>query len=101
LVSLRIKAIPTHVSEWSVINQDSTFFAEGKHWQLLPDDTIIVHDLVGNLTVMRYNYGYHIDDGPFYLQHSISILTGIALTITVTITVVIKLKTKQQQRRLS
>jgi hypothetical protein len=94
-------SIPTHVSEWSVINQDSTFFAEGKHWQLLPDDTIIVHDILGNLTVMRYNYGYHVNDDPFYLQHSVIILTGIVLTITVTITIVIKLKTKHPQRSLS
>jgi hypothetical protein len=86
---------PSHVSEWSVINQDSVFFAEGKHWQLLPDDSMVVCNLLGTLTVMRYNYGYPVNEGPFYLQHSIVILTSIILTITVTIAVVIKLKTKQ------
>jgi len=83
----------SHPSEWSVINQDSVFFAEGKNWHLLSDNTIVVCDLVGTLTVMHYNYGYPIDDRPFYLQHSIIILTLIAVAVTVTVTSVIKWKT--------
>ena len=89
---------PTHHSEWSVINQNSVFFAEGKNWQLLADNTIIVRDLLGTLTVRHYNYGYPVDDRPFYLQHSIIILTGIAVAVTITLTSVIKLKTMQRLR---
>jgi len=89
---------PTHHSEWSVINQNSVFFAEGKNWQLLADNTIIVRDLLGTLTVRYYNYGYPVDDRPFYLQHSIIILTGIAVAVTITLTSVIKLKTMQRLR---
>jgi hypothetical protein len=85
---------PSHVSEWSVRNQDSVFFAEGKNWQLLPDDTVVVCGLLGTLTVMRYNYGYPVvDDRPFYLQHSAIILTGVAVVVTVTAASIIKLKT--------
>lgn len=82
----------THFSEWSVINQNSVFFAEGKNWQLLDDNTVVVYGLLGTLTVMHYNYGYPIDDQPFYLRHSIIILTGLAVAITVTFASVIKLK---------
>lgn len=91
---------PSHASEWSVINQDSVFFAEGKHWQLLPDNTLIVRDLLGTLTVMHYNYGYHVSEGPFYLQHSVIILTGIILAVTVTVAALIKLKNKSHRRAL-
>jgi hypothetical protein len=86
---------PFHVSEWSVINQDSIFFAAGKDWQLLPDNTVVVHGLLGTLMVTHYNYGYlPVDERPFYLQHSVIILTGITSAVIVVAAIVIKLKTK-------
>jgi hypothetical protein len=91
-------SIQSHVSEWSVINQDSVFFAPEKQWKLLPDNTIVVRELLGTLTVVRYNYGYPVNEDPFYLQHSILILTGIILVITVTIATIIKLKNRHQRR---
>jgi hypothetical protein len=92
---------PSHVSEWSVINQDSVFFAEGKNWQLMSDNTVVVRELSGTLTVMYYNFGYTVDERPFYLRHSIIISTWIAVLIIVTASLVIKIKTKPQLRRLS
>ncbi|MCL2643369.1 MAG: hypothetical protein FWD52_07685 [Candidatus Bathyarchaeota archaeon] len=86
---------PTHISEWSVINQDSVFFAEGKNWQLSYDNTLVVQGLLGTLTVVYYNYDYHVDDRPFYLRHSVIILTGVMLAVTVAIALVIKLRTVQ------
>jgi len=86
---------PSHPSEWTVVNQDSVFFAEGKNWQLLSDNTMIIRGLSGTLTVMRYNYGLTVDNRPFYLRHSIIILTALAVVATVTIATVIKLKTKR------
>ncbi|MDR0318939.1 MAG: hypothetical protein LBI09_02775, partial [Nitrososphaerota archaeon] len=58
---------PSHPSEWTVVNQNSVFFGEGKSWKLLPDETVIVKGLSGTLTVMRYSYGYPVDDRAFYL----------------------------------
>ncbi len=84
-------------SEWTVVNQDSVFFAEGSNWQLLPNDTLVVHGLSGNLTIARYSYGYQVDNRPFYLQHSVIILTAIAVAITITVATIIKFKTKVRQ----
>jgi len=90
---------PSHSSEWSVINQDSVFFAEGKNWQLLPDDTLVVCGLLGTLRVMYYNYGYPVNDESFYMQHYVIIFTGIALAVTVTFASIIKLKNKSSSQQ--
>jgi hypothetical protein len=88
---------PFHVSEWSVINQDSEFFAEGKYWELLADNSVVVRGLLGTLSVVHYNYGYPaVDERPFYVQHSVIILTGVVLVVTVTFASVIKLKAKRR-----
>jgi hypothetical protein len=88
---------PSHVSEWSVINQDSVFFSDGKDWKLLADDTVIVRGLSGTLTVVRYNFGLTVDDRPFYLRHSVIISTAIAVAITVTLATIIKIKTTSKR----
>ncbi len=85
---------PSDPSEWTVITQDNVFLAEGKNWRLLPDDTMVIYGISGNLTVARYSYGYPVDNQPFYMQHSVIILTAIAVAVTVTVATVIKLKTK-------
>jgi len=85
---------PSHVSEWSVIDQNSVFFAEGRDWRLLSDDTVVVYGHLGTLRVVRYNFGYSVDDRPFYLRHSVIILTWVAVVVTVVVALVIKLKTK-------
>ncbi|MCL2134281.1 MAG: hypothetical protein FWH37_01835 [Candidatus Bathyarchaeota archaeon] len=84
----------SHSSEWYVINQNSEFFAAGRDWQLLTDNTVVIDGIVGTLTVVHYNYGYQVDNRPFYMQHSIIILTGVAVVVTVTCAVIIKIKTK-------
>jgi hypothetical protein len=83
-------------SEWTIIAPGSVFLAEGQNWHLIPDNTIIVNGVTGNLTVARYNYGYPVDNRPFYEQHSIIILTAVAVAITVAAATVIKLKTNRR-----
>jgi hypothetical protein len=86
---------PSDPSEWTVITQDNIFLAEGQNWRLLPDDTIVVHGVTGNLTVARYNFNVAgTDNRPFYMQHSVIILTAVAVAVTVTVATVIKYKTK-------
>ena len=94
MINLGLNKSTTHHSEWSVRNQDSIWFVEGKNWQLLPDNTLIIHNLLGTLTVSHYNYGYPVDDRPLYLQHSVLIMTSIAVLVTVTFASAIKLKNK-------
>jgi hypothetical protein len=94
----RSSSKPSHPGEWSVI-QGSVFFGEGKTWKLLPDDTLIIRGVSGNLTVVRYNFGNLVDDRPYHLRHSISITTATIVVVTVTFATVIKLKTTK--RRLS
>ncbi|MCL1969985.1 MAG: hypothetical protein FWF66_00730 [Candidatus Bathyarchaeota archaeon] len=89
---------PSHYSEWTVFNQDSVFFGEGKTWKLLPDETVIVKGLSGRLTVMRYSYGSFVDDRAFYLRHSVSITTGIIVALTVTLATVIKLRSNKKAK---
>jgi hypothetical protein len=84
---------PSHVSEWSVINQDSVFFAEGKTWKLLPDDTMVIRGISGTLRVVRYNYGYTVDNRYFYLRHSVFISTAVIVAVTVAIATIIKINT--------
>lgn len=86
---------PSDPSEWTVITESNVFLTEGQNWRLLPDDTVLVYGVSGNVTVARYNYGYPIDNRPFYLQHSVIILTAVAVAVTVTVATVIKLKTKR------
>jgi hypothetical protein len=88
---------PSHSSEWSVFNQDSVFFGEGKAWQLLSNDTVVVKNLSGTLTVMRYSYGSFVDDRAFYLRHSVSISTGIILAVTVVFATVVKLRSDRKE----
>jgi hypothetical protein len=88
---------PSHPSEWTIITTGSVFLAEGKNWRLLPGDTLTFWGLTGNLTIVRYDYDIAVDDGPFYQQHSVIILTAIAVAITVTVATVIKIKTKARQ----
>ncbi|MDR2707800.1 MAG: hypothetical protein LBB87_03520 [Nitrososphaerota archaeon] len=90
---------PSHHSEWTVVNQNSIFFGEGKTWKLLPDDTVIVKNLSGTLNVMRYSYGYPVDNRAFYLRHSISISTGILVAITITAATIITARHNRQKHQ--
>jgi hypothetical protein len=83
-------------SEWTVITTGNVFLAEDQNWHLLHDNTMIIYGVTGNVTVARYNYGYPIDNRPFYEQHSIIILTAVAIAITVAAATVIKLKTNRR-----
>jgi hypothetical protein len=88
---------PSHPSEWSVIDQDSVFFSEGRTWKLLPDDTLVICGVSGTLRVVRYNFGSLVDDRAFYLRHSVAISTAIIVALTVTFATIIKLKTTKKR----
>ena len=90
----------TSSSEWSVTipgpNGQTIFLAENEGWNLLPDNTVVVTGITGNLSVVHYNFGVNIDNNlPFYQAHSIAIITGIVLASTVAVAAVIKVKVRK------
>jgi hypothetical protein len=90
---------PTSSSEWSVIipgsSGNNVFLAENEGWKLLPDDTVVVTGITGNLSIVHYNFGLNIDGNLTFSQaHSIAIIIGIILASTIVIAVVIRFKVR-------
>ena len=67
---------------------------EGIRWNLLPDDTVVVNGLSGNVTISHFNYTMPAGSGPFYVQHSIAIITGAVGFAVIAVAVVIKIKVR-------
>ena len=91
---------PTSSSEWSVTipgpNGQTVFLAENEGWILLPDNTVVVTGISGNLSVVHYNFSVNIDGNlPFYQTHSIALITGIVLAMTVAVAVIIRVKVRK------
>jgi len=86
-------------AEWSVLFND-VFMGEGDGWSMARDGTITVTGAVGNVTIIYYS----IEDGnsadlPFFEQHSIVFLTGVAVAVTMTVAVLVKVKSKRQSEK--
>lgn len=82
---------PTHFSEWSVILPGSIFLAPGDVWRLLPDDSIVVSGIVGNVTVVHYDFqAANNADQPFYIQHSVALASVGVLAATVVAAVTVR-----------
>ena len=91
---------PTSPSEWTVTipgsDGNTVFLAENEGWKLLPDDTMVVTGITGNLSIVHYNFGVNIDGNlPFYQAHSIALITGIVLASTVAVAAVIRVKVRK------
>jgi len=87
----------THSSEWAVINPASVFLAEGREWRLLPDNTIIVYNRTGNVTVAHYGFEIGSDSSlPFYLQHSVVLIMLAVLAVTVAVASLIQFSIRRR-----
>ena len=90
---------PTSSSEWSVTIRPAgttVWLAENEGWNLLPDNTVFVTGVTGNLSIVHYNFGATIDENlPIYQAHSIAIIAGIVLSSTFVVAVVIKVKMRE------
>jgi hypothetical protein len=99
-VNLGLNLTQTQSIEWSisiptVAGVSSGFLAEGKNWKLLSNNTVLVSGLTGNVSVSHFNFNVPNNSNlPFYLQHSIIIITSIVLTVIVAIVVVIRVKVR-------
>jgi hypothetical protein len=91
---------PTHPIEWSVTVPSVTvpntvFLAEGDHWNLLPNNLVVVSGLTGNVTVTHYRFNIPVTSNlPFYQQHSIIIATVALLAAIVSVALVIHFKVR-------
>ena len=89
----------THIYEWWVTIRapNSVFLAEGKEWQLLSDNIVIIRGQTGNVSVTHYNFGITEDNNmPFYQRHSILIQTSMLLIATVVVGLVISVKVRKR-----
>jgi hypothetical protein len=90
---------PTSSSEWSVTIRPAgttVWLAENEGWNLLPDNTVIVTGITGNLSIIHYNFGANIYENlPFYQEHSIALITSIVLASTFVVALVIKIKERK------
>ncbi len=86
---------PSDKSEWSVVVPNSVFLPEGENWRLLPDDTVVITGLTGNVSVVRYSFRIPFDENlPFYLRHSVAIVTAAILAAVISVAVVIKVRAR-------
>ncbi len=85
---------PSHPSEWSIsIPGRSGFLSEGSNWNLLPDDSVVIFGLRGNVSVTHFSRLIPNNSNlPFYQQHSVIIITSIVLAIVAAVAVVIRVK---------
>jgi hypothetical protein len=92
----------THPSEWwvTISVPNTIFLAEGKDWDLLPDNTVVVHDQTGNITVAHFVFNVAPDysNVPFLERHSILLVTVAAVAVTVVVASVITVKVRRKPR---
>jgi hypothetical protein len=89
---------PSSVSEWSVNLDGHSFVGEGKGWNLLRDNTVVVTGAAKNATIVHYTFIGSSDDSnlPLYQRHSMTIITVAAVALTVAIGVIIEAKVRKE-----
>jgi hypothetical protein len=85
----------TDPSEWLITVPNGGAVVNGIGWNLLPDNTVEVNGLKGNVTVSHFNYYYPAATGTFYEQHSIAIITVAVAAVILAGAVVIKFRVKR------
>jgi hypothetical protein len=84
----------TNPSEWLITVPNGGAVVHGIGWNLLPDNMVVLNGLKGNVTVSHFNYNFPTATGPFYVQHSIIIITAAVVAATIAIAVLIKFKVR-------
>ena len=84
----------TNPSDWLITIPNGGIVVNGIGWNLLPDNTVIVNGLRGNVTISHFNYTMPASTGPFYVQHSIAIITVAVGVAVIAVAVVIKIKVR-------
>ena len=88
----------TNPIEWTITipgGPGTTFLAEGDHWSLLSDNTVIVSGLTGNVSVSHYQFNIPNDSTlPVYQRHSLIIVTAVLMAVVVAVALVIHFKVR-------
>jgi hypothetical protein len=98
-VNLGLNYTRSDPSEWSIITGDNVFLAAEQGWKLLPDNTLIMQDISGNVTIAHFQLDAFTGSAVFALQHFVSILTGMVLGAVVVVAVVIKIRAKRRLKK--
>ncbi len=85
----------TDSSEWLITVPNGGAVVHGIGWNLLPDNTVVLNGLKGNVTVSHFSYIFPTATGPFYVQHSVILITVAVVAATIAVAVVIKLKVRR------
>jgi hypothetical protein len=88
--------------EWSVIvpgasGSGMVWLSEGRNWDLRSNNTVVVHDITGNITVTRYNLGSlqpNSSGQSLPISHSITLITLGSLIAVVAVGLIVKLVRK-------
>jgi hypothetical protein len=94
-------------SDWYVTKAgrgQTTFYAVGHDYVLGNDGTLTINGITGNVTITHSFLERALGNNsnlPFYLQHSVIIVTAIVLVLTFAVVIVIWLKNNQVTTRLS
>jgi hypothetical protein len=87
---------PTQVSEWTVYRSPNIFLSLDQGWNLLPNDTIVLISQTGNVSVIHYRFDLPDDSNlPFYLRHSIALITIVVVVATILVAVLITFKMRK------
>lgn len=83
--------------EWSII-VNGVWLGEGDGWRIMPDGTVTIKGVTGNVSIVHYNFfglGGSDEDLPFYEQHSVSIMTATFAGFIVILGAIVRLRTKK------
>jgi hypothetical protein len=86
----------TRIEEWMVRLNGVDSINEKNKWYLRPNDTVVVVEQTGNITVIHYTFDLPDNsDQPFYMRHSVAITMAVVLTVTILAATIISIKTRR------
>jgi len=86
--------------EWDIIF-NGVAKGENDGWRISPDATITITGATANVAITYYRLPPYFEDTsnqPVYQQHSLAIITAVAIMIIVILTVVIKIKNRDLEQ---
>jgi hypothetical protein len=96
-VNLGLNTSRSSSDEWSVIVSDSVFLPLGDDWSLLPDNSVLVWDRTGNVTIAHFGFNAEYRSLSFIFQHYVGIFTALLLAAVIFVAIVIKIKTRKSK----
>jgi hypothetical protein len=99
-VNLGLNITRSDPSEWSIITGNNVFLAAQQGWKLLPDNTLVIEDTSGNVTIAHFQLDTFTGSAVFALQHLVAILTGGVFAAVVAAAFIIKLRATRHTKEV-